>query len=175
MLDRKQMTLFMAAISLLGLTGCEMTKEQLGLTRRSPDEFMVMSRAPLEMPQNMTSLPAPHPGMKRPQETPAVAQAKQAIIGSEQVTHLESQSSSEQMLLQKTGATTARSDIRAIVNKEAIEDVEDKRPVIKKLLNVGSDQPPATIVDPAAEAERIKANKAAGKPLTEGETPTIDD
>ncbi len=32
-----------------------------------------------------------------------------------------------------------------------------------------------TVVDPAAEAERLRSNKDAGKPVTEGETPTKDD
>jgi hypothetical protein len=34
---------------------------------------------------------------------------------------------------------------------------------------------PAKVVDPVAETNRIKANKATGKPVTEGKTPTKED
>lgn len=162
-------------LSVLTLTGCESAKEKLGLTRHTPDEFMVMKRAPLELPQDLSSLPKPQPGMQRPQETPATALAKEAVIGKAKVTHAENQSPSEDILLQKTGANTAQENIRSIVNKEAAEDVEDKRPVVKKILSMGNEAPPATVVDPTAEAERLQKNKKTGQPATVGETPMVDE
>ncbi|HNQ92051.1 MAG TPA: DUF3035 domain-containing protein [Alphaproteobacteria bacterium] len=165
----------MIGFSVLTLTGCSGVKDKLGLSRHTPDEFMVMKRAPLEVPQNMTALPTPQPGAQRPQETPATTLAKEAVIGKEKVTRADSQSSSERVLLQKTGANATQGNIRSLVNKEAEEEKEDKRPVVKRLLNMGSDLPQATVVDPAAEAERIQTNKKTGKPVTEGETPTVDE
>ncbi|MDY0029875.1 MAG: DUF3035 domain-containing protein [Pseudobdellovibrionaceae bacterium] len=161
--------------SLISLTACETVKDELGLSRHTPDEFMVMKRAPLEVPQDLSHLPQPQPGVQRPQEMPALAQAKQAVIGQESVTIADQASGAEQHLLMKAGAQNSSENIRALVNKEAAEQTDTKTPVMKKLLNIGKDQPAATIVDPVKEAERIQNNRQSGTPITAGETPTIND
>ncbi len=172
---RKSLLLLSAASMLFLLPSCDRVKEEIGLNRHTPDEFMVMKRAPLEIPEDMAALPTPQPGMPRPQETQAVAQAKQVVIGDSSVTHSETASSLEATLLNKAGANQVPGNIRSVVNKEATEDNNDKRPVIKKILDIGSDEPSATIVDPAKEAQRIQMNKQTGQPITAGETPTIQD
>lgn len=161
--------------SLISLSACETVKDELGLARHTPDEFMVMKRAPLEVPEDLAHLPKPQPGAQRPQETPALAQAKQAVIGQDSVTKIGQASGAEQALLMKAGAGTNTEDIRELVNKEAAEQSDTNTPVMKKLLNIGSDQPAATIVDPVKEAERIQSNQKSGTPITTGETPTIND
>jgi len=155
-------------------TGCERAKEEMGLTRHTPDEFAVMKRAPLEIPADLTDLPKPRPGAQRPQEISAKNQAQQVVLGNA-ATDSEVKSSAEQSLLMKAGANQSSSKIRAVVNREAAENTEDHRPVVKRLLNLGSDEPATTVVDPAAEAERIQTNKKTGKPVTAGETPTQDE
>ncbi len=172
---KKTLLLLSATSMLFLLPSCDRVKEEMGLNRHTPDEFMVMKRAPLEIPENMTALPPPQPGMARPQETLAVTQAKQAVMGDESVTHSLTPSDAESSLLNKAGAGQSQADIRAVVNKEATEGSNDKRPVIKKLLDIGNDEPIATVVDPAKEAERIQTNKKSGQPITAGETPTIQD
>lgn len=162
-----------AAIVLL-TTGCERAKEEMGLTRHTPDEFAVMKRAPLEIPADMTDLPKPRPGAQRPQEVSAKNQAQQVVLGSSAAQSGE-QSGAEQSLLSKAGAGSASPKIRTVVDRESAENVEDHRPVIKRLLNIGSGEQPSTVVDPAAEAQRIQSNKSSGKPVTSGETPTQDE
>lgn len=173
---RKIMLLAVATSSLI-LSSCDGVKKELGLDRRSPDEFMVMKRAPLEIPENIPSsisqLPEPQPGLQRPQETAAKSQAVEAIIGTESKVTSQTQSSAEQKLLQKAGANEAPNNIHRLVNKEASEQDNSQRPVLKKLLSIGEDTPEATVVDPVEEAKRLQKNKAEGKPVTEGETPTI--
>ncbi|MCB1559077.1 MAG: DUF3035 domain-containing protein [Alphaproteobacteria bacterium] len=168
-------TVSVTALALLTLTACDTMKDKLGLNRHTPDEFQVMKRAPLEVPEDFSHLPTPQPGTQRPQETPALTQAKQAVIGQDSLTRSSTASASEKTLLSKVGAQNAQSDIRALVNKEAEEQTDENTPVIKKLLNMGDDAPSATIVDPVAEAERIQKNKSEGAPITKGETPTIND
>ena len=63
-----------------GLAGCQNTKEMLGLTKRSPDEFQVVSRAPLSMPPDY-SLRPPTPGAPRPQEGTVQQQAENIVTG----------------------------------------------------------------------------------------------
>lgn len=170
----KTSLIFGCAALMLLTTGCERAKEELGLTRHTPDEFAVMKRAPLEIPSDMTDLPKPRPGAQRPQEVAAKSQAQQVVLGTN-ASGSDQKSGAEQSLLTKAGAAQASPKIRSVVDRESAENSKDHRPVVKRLLNIGSDESAATVVDPAAEAERIQSNKKAGKPVTAGETPTQDE
>lgn len=168
-----------ATLAVTALSGCGDAKEQLGLTRSAPDEFAVVKRAPLEMPPEF-SLRPPEPGAPRPQELSTVDQAATTVLGPEQAARKKAKSGQ--------GLTTGESaliteanvrynpDIRQIVDEEAANTAKKDQPVVKKLLDLGSDQlPPATVVDPTAEAARIKKNAAEGKSVTEGKTPVIEE
>ncbi|MFA7276225.1 MAG: DUF3035 domain-containing protein [Pseudobdellovibrionaceae bacterium] len=165
---------WLAGLAACLLTGCEDVKDQLGLSRRTPDEFAVMERAPLEVPQDLSQLPQPNPGALRPQETPATQMAKSAVLGDGQVTALKA-SPAENALLQKTGAEQSSSAIRAVVNREAQEETEDNRSTVKKLLDIGSEHKAATVVDPEAEAKRIQDAKKKGEKVTGEGTPTVEE
>src|ERR1043165_793788 len=78
---RSVLTLPLAlALALPAVAGCSSTKEMLGLTKRSPDEFQVVSRAPLSMPPDY-SLRPPTPGAPRPQEGTTTQQAENIVTG----------------------------------------------------------------------------------------------
>ena len=167
--------------SLLGsmaiLSGCEGSniKHQLGLDRKSPDEFAVMQRAPLEIPSDLTKLPKPQLGMPRPQDVTAKQQATAVILGSSVSTVSETTTPAEDALLQKANANAASSDIRRKLAVESTEQKNDKRPVIKRLMGIGDGDPSSVVVDAKAEAKRIQDAKAAGKPITTGDTPVIEE
>jgi len=74
--------LLLAGAALLALGACESLSEELGLEKQSPDEFRVVSQAPLSMPPNYT-LAAPNPGETRPQEGTPTDQARTAVFGTE--------------------------------------------------------------------------------------------
>ena len=57
---------------------CENVKDQLGLNKSSPDEFAVLTRAPLSLPPDYRLRP-PEPGAARPQETSVQDQVKAAL------------------------------------------------------------------------------------------------
>ena len=57
----------LASVMLLGLSACDTLKEQAGLTKKAPDEFTIITKAPLVMPPDF-SLRPPRPGAKGPQE-----------------------------------------------------------------------------------------------------------
>ncbi len=163
------------SIAALSLIACEKTREQFDFSKKAPDEFAVVKRAPLEMPPDYT-LPAPRPGAKRPQEPSATDLARGAILGVEQTTQQATSSSTtsegEAALLERTGASNVPANIRTTVDKETAEIAEKESPGIDKLKKmIGQDvEAPAKVVDPVAETNRIKANKAAGKPVTTGKT-----
>ncbi len=163
----------------LSLTACDKTKEQLNLSKKAPDEFAVVKRAPLEMPPTYALRP-PTPGAARPQELNTDQQAREAILGTQEIKAAARQSGvsqGEAVLLQKTGALSVDPNIRTVVDQESSELGEKDMPGIDKLKQMAGQKidPPAKVVDPVAEAARIKQDKAAGKPITAGKTPSIEE
>ena len=140
-----------------------------------------MQRAPLEIPTDLHSLPVPKPGMDRPQDVTAKQQAKEVILGDVAKVDKTVQppvvnaSAAENALVNKVGGTTPDSKIREQITEEAGEGEKDKRPVVKRLLGIGNDTVGSRVVDAEAEAKRIQDAKKAGKPITDGETPSIED
>lgn len=67
--------------SLFVLTACESgeVRDSLGLTRRAPDEFVVVSRPALSVPPDF-SLVAPEPGKQGPRQSTEL-QARSALLG----------------------------------------------------------------------------------------------
>lgn len=178
MKNRLSIAACLAALTLLG--ACEATKEQFDFSKKAPDEFAVVKRAPLEMPTDMTSLPPPRRGAPRPQEASATEMARSAVIGTEAQRAVASQnnvSEGEAVLLQRTGAAGVSPAIRDAVDKETSEIAEKEMPGIDHLRRmVGQKvEAPATVVDPVKETERLRQNKAAGKSVTTGKTPVKEE
>jgi hypothetical protein len=164
--------------------GCDTVKTELGLDRHTPDEFAVMQRAPLEIPTDLTTLPVPRLGMDRPQDVTAKEQAKEVILGDAVKTKSNTAtaavaaakpSAAENALVNKVGGATADSQIREKIAAEVNEGDKDNRTVVKRILGIGSDTVGSKVVDAEAEAKRIQDAKKAGKPITEGATPSIED
>src|SRR5690625_1857234 len=64
----------------LALSACgDNVRRSLGLTKQSPDEFRVVSRAPLSVPPSFNLRP-PAPGAQRPQEATPREEARQAVF-----------------------------------------------------------------------------------------------
>ena len=162
----------------LGLSACSKTKEQFDFSKKAPDEFAVVKRAPLEMPPDYHLRP-PRPGAQRPQEQATDSEAKQAVFGVEDTlrqTAPEPITAGESILLQKSGAGAIDPDIRDKVDSETAKIVKEETPTVDRILGkVGRRvDAPASVVDPVKESERIIHNKETGKPVTDGATPTIE-
>lgn len=158
------------------LSACGLSKDDFGLGRKNPDEFAVVKRAPLEIPESYY-LPTPTPGAARPQEVAPEEAAKVAVLGDKANQSVSDSSAIEKILIKKTGADQAEANIRTRVDRETQEYIETNIPVTEKLLNtVGANrQAPALVVDAKAEAQRIRENIEAGRSVTEGEVPTLED
>jgi hypothetical protein len=172
-----------------GLAGCQNTKEMLGLTKRSPDEFQVVSRAPLSMPPDY-SLRPPTPGAPRPQEGTVQQQAENIVTGysnrntstlapdqipplgeGEQTT---AESAGESAFLQSAGLSGVDPNIRKLVDQETAADEESSKSVLDSLIFWRKPEPYGTVVDPAAEQKRLQENQALGQPADTGNTPIIE-
>ena len=165
----------------LALPACEGVRDQLGLNKSSPDEFRVVSRAPLTLPPDF-SLRPPEPGAPRPQVGTASQQAKRAVFrvddqqaGSAAASAANSgRSLGESSLLKAAGADEVEPNIRQIVDRETDRVNEESEDFINRLVFWRDSDPYGKVVDPGEEAKRLRENAALGKAATEGETPTIE-
>ncbi len=155
------------------LTACSELREDLGLGRNPPDEFAVVERPPLSLPPDFALRP-PRPGAPRPQSVDTSRQASDVLFSGNAVGEAQEASSAEKALLEASGADKAEANIRDLVDRDASQKVSASPHLLARLLGKESDEKPATTVDPAAEAERIKKAKEEGKPLNAGATPVIE-
>lgn len=165
-----------ATIALVGLTlvACSNIKKQLGLGKQAPDEFRVVTRAPLSLPPDF-SLRPPEPGAARPQESTQQERARAALLGASTATASQGGENSpgEQAILARAGVEHAQSDIRRVLNEEHDLYADDDKSFVDALMFWHEKQSPGVIVDPAKEAQRLQEASALGKPPTEGETAVI--
>ncbi len=183
--------IMVATALLLALGACEGVKNQLGLTKQPPDEFRVTSRAPLSLPPDYNLLP-PQPGVPRPQEGTAQEQAEEIVIGANSAnggngsnasasifsingaTSVQTRSAGEVALLSAAGTDRADPNIRQIVDRETALFNEQDEGFLDSLIFWREAEPPGEVVDAGKESTRLRENVALGKPVVEGETPTIE-
>lgn len=165
----------LVAAAVVAVSGCDQTRKVLGMDKRAPDEFTVYSRAPLSLPPNYDLRP-PTPGESRPQDAAPTDMAERILRGNRNAPLQAAPAGSSagvQSLLKETGALMALPDIRATVNRETTTIAEENKRVTDKIIFWRKPDQPGTVVDAEKEAQRIRENQALGKPVTEGDTPTI--
>jgi hypothetical protein len=170
-------TLLLVAAASVALSACEAAKQAVGIGKNPPDEFQVVSQAPLSMPPDF-NLPTPTPGAPRPQEGTASTMAQTALLanstaGAQPAQADTTQTSGEQALLQTAGASKADPHIRTEVDQEASAETAASNSLLDRLIFWRTPEPAGTIVDPTAEQQRLQQNAALGQPITTGATPTI--
>ena len=97
-----------------GLAGCDSASRAFGLSKVTPDEFRVVTKAPLTLPPDY-SLRPPAPGEPRPQELQPESAARQALEGQRQG---DVRSDGERLFVAKAGADRADPLIRYVVDDE---------------------------------------------------------
>ncbi len=103
-----------ALIAAAGLAGCTSTRQALGMNKVTPDEFRVVTKAPLVLPPDYALRP-PAPGEPRPQELQPESAARTALLGQREG---EVRSDGEKLLVAKAGADKADPLIRYVVDDE---------------------------------------------------------
>ncbi len=173
---------FLSLLSVVMLSGCTDIRANLGLERSSPDEFAVVTRAPLSLPPSYDLRP-PRAGAPRPQEQTTTEQAEQTLFGRPNtggstvqtgqgnvpVKITRSASIAEQGFLTKAGVTAANPNIRAVLDKETAKKPASDKGVIETLEDFSAVKKQDPLVEPAAEAKRIRDNQKAGAPVTKGD------
>jgi hypothetical protein len=97
-----------------GLAGCQSASRAFGLAKVTPDEFRVVTKAPLTLPPDYALRP-PAPGEPRPQELQPSSAARQALEGQREA---EVRSDGERLFVQRAGADHADPLIRYVVDDE---------------------------------------------------------
>jgi len=161
-----------ALLAATALSGCTDARRALGYEKAPPDEFAVVSRAPLSQPPDF-SLRPPAPGAPRPQEGTSTDQARAALNPGKSATAAADRSRGEQALLVKAGADKVGGDIRRKVDEETTALVEADSGFTDKLLFWRDARLPGEPLDSAGEAKRLKENASLGRPATAGETVQI--
>ncbi len=171
-------------ILLLLTSACSPTnvRDRLGLSKSAPDEFAVVKRAPLEVSPEILNgniaLPEPKIGTSRPQEKRPELVAQETLLGKTTKENNEnSLSNADKFFLQKTGVDTTQKDIRTTINQETEGLYDRNKPVVERLFGFRGSvhTPSATVVNSNEEAQRIRNNRANGKSIIDGETPSIEE
>ncbi|MCG8442560.1 MAG: DUF3035 domain-containing protein [Caulobacterales bacterium] len=149
----------LAAISLLvsasvALGACSGLRRAVGAEKIAPDEFRVVTKAPLVIPPEYNLRP-PKPGEPRPQELIPEELARSALYG--QATNLRA-SDAEQLLVAKAGAASANPAVRTLVDVEGGGIIRKSASFANRIIFfAGSDTVDGgNPVDAVSEEERLR-------------------
>lgn len=138
-------------------SGCGTLSRAVGATKVAPDEFRVVTQAPLTLPPDYNLRP-PRPGEPRPQELQPSEEARVALFGEEVG---RAASAGERSLVNTAGATTADPDIRDTIDFEAQGVVRRNEGFVDRVLAFGgSGAPRAAPLNAEDEARRLEDDEA---------------
>jgi hypothetical protein len=149
-----------ALIAAAGLAGCQSAGKALGMSKVTPDEFRIVTKAPLVVPPDFALRP-PSPGEPRPQELQPESAARTALLG---VRESQVRSDGEKLLVAKAGAEKADPLIRYVVDDEFGDVAHKDKSFADRVMfwRGGGDKPAATVdqdtpapVDADSEQKRI--------------------
>lgn len=145
----------------LSLSGCSEVKTAFGLQKTVPNEFDVVSNAPLAIPPDFNLRP-PSPGAPPTQGESPSAQAKETIFRAAGQTASAgstdaSLSPGETDILQAAGANGAQGNIRQVVNEEAAESQPFDQSFVDRLVFWRQNKKAQKgLLDPVKETTRLE-------------------
>jgi hypothetical protein len=155
------------AAGAVALMGCHTFREASGLSKESPDEFAVVTKAPLIIPPDYNLRP-PRDGAPPTNQVDPTDSAQTALFDSNDPNAPKpaagETSDAEKQLLAAANATNPDPTIRQQVASDgrAMEAADDT--FTQKVLFWQDKGPGGTNVDAEAEAKRIDAQKNGGEP-----------
>ena len=187
----RAIAVLLAAQMLLAACAGGSVQRALGISKRSPDEFAVVSRAPLIVPPDFELRP-PRPGEARPQVGTTADQARSTLLGEASTPSAASlatdgrpapgpvagggqqvASGGQEALLQEAGGAAVDPHVRQQIAAENQSLAAVEGDLFTRLLQWREPVSLGATVDAPAEARRLLANRADGQPATEGDTPSV--
>jgi len=160
----------------LALSGCSDVKHAFGLEKTIPNEFDVVSNAPLAIPPDFNLRP-PRPGAAPTQGQNPTVQAKETIFraGGDKAGFEAPDnkfSAGEEDILRAAGAQNAEGDIRSVVNQEAAEAQPFNQNFVDRLLYYRQNkEAKKALLDPVKETARLEDKSAAKTVSTQFSAP----
>jgi hypothetical protein len=152
-------------------TGCASVSRAVGAGKVSPDEFRVVSQAPLTLPPDY-SLRPPRPGEPRPQELQPADDARAALFGQDVAAGA---TQGERTLVTHAGAEAVDPNIRDTIDFESQGVVRRNENFVNRVLAFGGSggTNASAPLDAAAEQQRL-ADEEAVRRATGGGTVVIE-
>lgn len=132
----------------MGLSGCQSAGKALGITKVTPDEFRVVTKAPLTVPPDY-SLRPPTPGEPRPQELQPESAARTALLG---IRASQERDQGEKLFVARAGADKADPLVRYVVDDEFGDLAHKDSSFADRVLFWRKDKPAAAAAQTAKEA-----------------------
>ena len=152
-----------------GLGGCQSASKAMGIAKVTPDEFRVVTKAPLVIPPEYALRP-PAPGEPRPQELQPESAARAALAGQAAAA---SRSDGERLLVARSGAEKADPLIRYVVDDEFGDIAHKDKSFADAVMFWRKDAPARPVASTGAATEApvdAAAEEARLKELTGGKT-----
>ncbi len=163
----------------LTLGACADTRKAIGWDKVSPDEFNVVTRAPLTLPPDFGLRP-PAPGTARPQEQSPTEQARVAVFGNTAAARNAAAgqqgpgSSGENALVAKAGGDKVDANIREQLDRETSLLAEADRSFVDRLMFWRANDPAqGEQLDAQRESQRLREAAATGRPASDGSVATV--
>ncbi|MDX2277401.1 MAG: DUF3035 domain-containing protein [Hyphomonadaceae bacterium] len=150
-------TVLAIAVAAATTTGCNTLSRALGATKVTPDEFRVVTSAPLTLPPDY-SLRPPAPGAPRPQELAPDQEARAALFGQDIG---QNASAGERALVAGAGAEAVDAEARQTVDFESQSIVHRNEAFADRVLAQSTQAP--TPEQQQAEAEAIRRATGGGE------------
>jgi len=163
------------------LIGCSSARDIVGLGKQSPDEFEVVTRAPLSLPPDY-GLRVPIPNISGTQEK-SVRDSADDLISSRgsssrqklsRRNRLGATSPAEDAILGRAQARSSDDSIRAKLSSDNKTISGTDKKLIDKIIFWQGAEKPGAILDPEKESKRIKDLKSDGKTIANGDVPVIE-
>lgn len=151
----KPITVLVVLAAAAATSGCASMQRALGAARTSPDEFRVVTQAPLTLPPDYALRP-PRPGETRPQELQPDENARAALFG-QQIAPSATQG--ERALVSNAGAEAVDPTIRDQIDFESQSIVRRNEEFVNRLLIFRSGGDGAAPIDAEDEAERLRRDE----------------
>lgn len=152
----------------LALSGCQTIRDAAGLEKAPPDEFAVLTKAPLVVPPDYNLKP-PRPGAAPTNQTEPTDTAEATLFGSDPATIASNipgdASQGEKLLLANAGIANADPAVRQHLQSDSKSMLGADDSFTDQLLFwKGPTSEPGQVVDADAEAKRIAAQKNGQAP-----------
>lgn len=166
------------AVFAVSLAGCTSIREAAGIGKMAPDEFAVVTKAPLVIPPDYNLRP-PRPGAAPTNQSSPTGAAQAALFSDDPNAVQESlgngYSSEEKDILATSGAATADHSIRQELASDSKSMEGANQSFTDEVLFGGSSSDNGRAVNGDAEKQRIDAAKSAGDTTPGGGNPPPPD